>query len=160
MPLSVVFSNLVRFGIQFLLFLILWCYYMLRGADLQPNGFIFLFPVLVFLMALLGLGLGLIITAMTTKYRDLAFLVTFGVQLLMYATPVIYPLSSTPPKFRNIIALNPLSGLVETFRYSFIGKGQFYSAEFIYSVVATFVILIVGLIIFNKVEKSFVILSK
>jgi len=156
MPLSVVFSNLVRFSIQFLLFIILWIYYNASGANLQPNSFIFLFPVLVTLMALLGLGLGLIITAATTKYRDLAFVVAFGVQLLMYATPVIYPLSSAPARLRSIIALNPLSGLIETFRYSFIGKGHFYSFEFFYSVGAILIIFIFGLIIFNKVEKNFV----
>jgi lipopolysaccharide transport system permease protein len=156
MPLSIVFSNLVRFGVQFLLFMILLLYYMFKGADLQPNGFVFLIPVIIALMALLGLGVGLMITAMTTKYRDLAFLVTFGVQLLMYATPIIYPLSSAPLKYRNIIALNPLSGLIETFRYGFIGKGHFYSGAFTYSIVATFVILIAGIIIFNRVEKSFV----
>ncbi|HKB44521.1 MAG TPA: ABC transporter permease [Chitinophagaceae bacterium] len=156
MPLSIVFSNLVRFAVQFILFLILWVYYKFEGANLQPNSFILLFPVIISLMALLGLGLGLIITAMTTKYRDLAFVVTFGVQLLMYATPIIYPLSSAPLKYRNIITLNPLSGLIETFRYSFIGKGHFYSGAFTYSIIATFIILITGVIIFNKVEKSFV----
>jgi lipopolysaccharide transport system permease protein len=155
MPLSIVFSNLVRFAVQFILFLILWAYYMLQGAPVQPNGFIFLFPAIIALMALLGLGLGLIITAMTTKYRDLAFVVTFGVQLLMYATPIIYPLSSAPLKYRNIIALNPLSGLIETFRYSFIGKGHLYADAFTYSIVATFVVLIIGVIVFNKVEKNF-----
>ena len=156
MPLSIVFSNLVRFAVQFILFLILWMYYISKGAAIQPNGFISLFPVIIGLMALLGLGLGLIITAMTTKYRDLAFVVTFGVQLLMYATPIIYPLSSAPLKYRNVIALNPLSGLIETFRYSFIGKGHFYSGAFTYSIIATLVILIMGLVIFNKVEKNFV----
>src|SRR5436190_8045373 len=156
MPLSIVFSNLVRFAVQFILFLILWMYYISKGAAIQPNGFISLFPVIIGLMALLGLGLGLIITAMTTKYRDLAFVVTFGVQLLMYATPIIYPLSSAPLKYRNVIALNPLSGLIETFRYSFIGKGHFYSGAFTYSIIATLVILIMGLVIFNKVVKNFV----
>lgn len=156
MPLSIVCSNLVRFSIQFILFLILWVYYMFKGANVQPNAFIFLFPVIIVMMALLGLGLGLIITAMTTKYRDLAFVVTFGVQLLMYATPIIYPLSFIPLKYRNIIALNPLTGLVETFRYSFLGTGHFYPGAFTYSMVATIVILITGLVIFNKVEKNFI----
>lgn len=155
MPLSVVFSNLVRFGIQFILFLALWTYYLIKGSTFAPNALVFLFPVIILLMALLGLGLGLVITAMTTKYRDLAFVVTFGVQLLMYATPVIYPLSSTPLRFRSIIALNPLSGLIETFRYSFIGKGHFYAAEFAYSAIATVFILFAGLVIFNKVERNF-----
>lgn len=156
MPLSIVASNLVRFSVQFILFLILYGYYNLKGASIFPNAFILLFPVVILLMALLGLGLGLIITAMTTKYRDLTFLVTFGVQLLMYATPIIYPLSAVPQKYRNLVAINPLSGLVETFRYSFVGTGHFYFDSFIYSVIATISILIFGLIIFNKVEKSFV----
>jgi lipopolysaccharide transport system permease protein len=120
------------------------------------NWFVLLFPVVILLMALLGLGLGLVITAMTTKYRDLAFLVAFGVQLLMYATPVIYPLSAAPEKYRDLIALNPLSGLVETFRYGFTGAGQFYPGAFAYSIISTIVILMIGLVTFNKVEKNFV----
>lgn len=155
MPVSIVFSNLVKFGVQLGLFLLIFVYYIFKG-EVMPNWFLLLFPVVVILMAMLGLGLGLIITAMTTKYRDLVFLVTFGVQLLMYATPVIYPLSAAPEKYRDIIALNPLSGLVETFRYGFTGAGQFYPGAFAYSVISTFVILVVGLIIFNKVEKNFV----
>jgi len=115
-----------------------------------------LFPVVILLMAILGLGVGLIITALTTKYRDLAFVVTFGIQLLMYATPVIYPLSAAPLKFRHIIALNPMSGLIETFRYGFLGTGSFYPGAFIYSVAASVIVFIIGLIVFNKVEKNFV----
>jgi lipopolysaccharide transport system permease protein len=156
MPLSLVVSNLVRFGVQFILFLVLYFYYFFKGATIIPNGYIFLFPVVIFLMALLGLGLGLMITAMTTKYRDLAFVVTFGVQLLMYASPVIYSLSATPEHFRNVIAFNPLSGLIETFRYGFLGTGQFYPGAFTYSIVVTIIIFFVGLVIFNKVEKNFV----
>lgn len=156
MPLSIVFSNLVKFGIQFLLFLILLFYYLLKGAHIQPNLYIALFPAVMLLMAVLGLGLGLIITAMTTKYRDLAFVVTFGVQLLMYATPVIYPLAAAPAKYRGIIEMNPMSGLIETFRYGFLGTGQFYLGAFAYSVAACVAIFLFGLIVFNKVEKSFV----
>lgn len=155
MPVSIVFSNLVKFGVQFSLFLLLLVYYLFKG-EVMPNWFLLLFPVVILLMALLGLGLGLIITAMTTKYRDLAFLVTFGVQLLLYATPVIYPLSAAPEKYRDFIALNPLSGLIETFRYGFTGTGQFYPGAFAYSVICTIVVLIIGLITFNKVEKNFV----
>lgn len=156
MPLSIVFSNLVKFGVQFLLFAILLVYYLLQGAAIRPNGFILLFPVVIILMAILGLGLGLIITALTTKYRDLTFIVTFGVQLLMYATPVIYPLAAAPAKYRSIIELNPMSGLIETFRYGFLGTGQFYFGAFMYSVAACVVVFLLGLIVFNKVEKSFV----
>lgn len=156
MPLSIVFSSLVKFGVQFLLFLILLFYYLFQGNKIEPNFFILLFPVVIMLMAVLGLGLGLIITAMTTKYRDLAFVVTFGVQLLMYATPVIYPLAAAPAKYRSIIELNPMSGLIETFRYGFLGMGQFYLGAFAYSVVACLVIFFLGLVVFNKVEKNFV----
>lgn len=156
MPVSIVFSNLVKFGVQFVLFLILLAYYLILGNRIEPNWFILLFPVIVLLMAILGLGLGLIITALTTKYRDLTFVVTFGMQLLMYATPIIYPLSAAPAKYRNIIALNPMSGLIETFRYGFLGTGQFYFGAFIYSLVASIIFFVLGLVIFNRVEKDFV----
>jgi lipopolysaccharide transport system permease protein len=156
MPLSIIFSNLVKFGIQLVLFVLLLIYYMVQGSKIEPNFYILLFPVVIILMALLGLGLGLIITALTTKYRDLIFLVTFGVQLLMYATPIIYPLEAAPEKYRNLIALNPLSGLVETVRYGFLGTGHFYTGAFVYSVVASLIIFLLGLVIFNRVEKNFV----
>ncbi len=156
MPISIVFSNLVKFGVQFILFIIMMAYYLFLGNKVEPNLYILLFPVVITLMAILGLGVGLIITAATTKYRDLAFVVTFGIQLLMYATPVIYPLSAAPVKYRTIIALNPMSGLIETFRYGFLGTGQFYPGAFIYSVVASILIFLIGLIVFNKVEKNFV----
>jgi lipopolysaccharide transport system permease protein len=161
MPLSIVFSNLVKFGVQFILFLGLLIYFFIRyryfhGVYAEPNVYILLFPVVLAAMAILGLGLGLIITALTTKYRDLAFVVTFGIQLLMYATPVIYPLSAAPEKYRAIISFNPMSGLIETFRYGFIGSGHFYPGAFIYSLVASLVIFLIGLIIFNRVEKNFV----
>jgi len=156
MPLSIIFSNLVKFGIQLGLFVLLLVYYMVQGNKIEPNLYILLFPVVIILMAFLGLGLGLIITALTTKYRDLIFLVTFGVQLLMYATPIIYPLDAAPEKYRDLIALNPLSGLVETVRYGFLGTGHFYVGAFVYSIVASLVIFIVGMVVFNRVEKNFV----
>jgi lipopolysaccharide transport system permease protein len=156
MPVSIVFSNLVKFGVQFILFLMLLAYYITGGYNVHPNLFILLFPVLMLLMAILGLGLGLIITALTTKYRDLAFVVAFGMQLLMYATPIIFPLSAAPAKYRTIIMLNPMSGLIETFRYGFLGTGQFYAGAFVYSIVASLILFLLGLIVFNKVEKNFV----
>ncbi|RWY48077.1 ABC transporter permease [Mucilaginibacter gilvus] len=166
MPLSIVFSNLVKFGVQFGLFLIVFIYYLIQyhyfpeslkpGDKVEPNLLVLLFPILMILMAILGLGLGLIITALTTKYRDLAFVVTFGMQLLMYATPVIYPLSEASEKYRFIIKANPMTGLIETFRYGFTGGGKFYMDSFVYSVVASLVLFMIGLIIFNKVEKDFV----
>jgi lipopolysaccharide transport system permease protein len=156
MPLSIVVSNLVRFGVQFLLLLLVMAFYAVNGASFHPTWAISLFPVIVVLMAALGLGSGMIISAMTTKYRDLAFLLTFGIQLLMYATTVIYPLSSTSEKYRWLIEANPMTSLIETFRYGFLGKGTFSWYSIGYSALVTLVLLILGTIIFNKVEKDFV----
>ena len=155
MPLSIVVSNLVRFGIQFALFLGVWGYYLITQNSLHPNFYILLTPLLLLLMGLLSLGLGMIFSALTTKYRDLAMLLTFGVQLLMYATPVIYPLSKLPLKYKPFILANPLSSIVETFRYAFLGSGTFSWLALGYSAAVTVVILLVGTVIFNKVEKSF-----
>jgi len=156
MPLSIVVSNLVRFGVQMLLFFLMLAYYAYTGGSFTPNAYVLLFPVLVLLMALLGLGLGLIITAMTTKYRDLAFLITFGVQLMMYGTTVIYPLSAAPAKYRALIELNPMTGIIEAFRYGFLGQGEFTVSSFGYSVAFTLLALVLGVVIFNKTEKTFV----
>ena len=155
MPLSLVVSNLIRFGIQFVLFLGVWAYYLVTQNSLHPNLYILLTPILLVLMGLLSLGLGMIFSALTTKYRDLAMLLTFGVQLLMYATPVIYPLSQLPLKYKSIILANPLSSIVETFRYAFLGSGSFSWSYLGYSAGATLVILVVGTVVFNKVQKSF-----
>ena len=156
MPLSIVVSNLVRFGVQFLLFLVVMGYYALNGTSFAPNWAISLFPLVVLLMAALGLGAGMIISALTTKYRDLAFLITFGIQLLMYATTVIFPLSAAPEKYKWLIELNPMTSLIETFRYGFLGKGSFSWNSIGYSTLTTIILLISGIIIFNKVEKNFV----
>lgn len=159
MPLSIVISNLVRFGVQMLLFLILMLYYYLNGAQFNISWAISLFPLIVVLMALLGLGAGMIISAMTTKYRDLAFLVGFGVQLLMYATTVIYPLSiaiEKYPKYSWIIEFNPMTPIIETFRYGFLGEGSFSWSSLGYATSVTAIFLIAGIIIFNKVEKTFI----
>lgn len=156
MPLSIVISNLVKFSVQFLLFLIMLAWFAYKGSDIHPNLYVLLFPFILVLMAMLGLGIGLIVTALTIKYRDLAFLVAFGVQLVMYATPVIYPLSAVPDKYRFIISLNPMTALIETFRYGFLGTGVFYPENFAYSVIATISLFFIGVIIFNKVEKNFV----
>jgi lipopolysaccharide transport system permease protein len=156
MPLSIVVSNLVRFLVQLLLLIIMMGYFGLQGANFHVTYAILFFPFLVVLMALLGLGLGLIITAMTTKYRDLTFLVSFGVQLLMYGTTVIFPLSAAPAKYKNIIELNPMTGIIEAFRYAFLGKGEFSMWSISYSVLITLIVLFLGVIIFNKTEKNFV----
>ncbi len=156
LPLSIVVSNLIRFGVQLLLLITMMVYFGYVGANFHVTWAIVLFPVLVLLMALLGLGLGLIITAMTTKYRDLSFLVTFGVQLLMYGTTVIYPLSAAPEKYRKFIELNPMTGIIEAFRFAFLGEGYFTAWSLGYSAIFTLIITILGIIIFNKTERSFV----
>ena len=155
MPFSIVLSNLVRFVIQFMLFIIVWVWYLFQNDAIHPNYLIALTPVLVLMMGLLALGLGMIISAMTTKYKDLIFLLTFGIQLLMFATPVIYPMSSIPEKYQWIILANPMSAIVETFRYAFLGSGTFNWLHLGYSAAFTLVILVIGTIIFNRVEKSF-----
>jgi len=159
MPLSIVVSNLVRFGVQMLLFVMLMAYYYFTGAHFNISWAICLFPVVVILMALLGLGSGMIISAMTTKYRDLAFLVGFGVQLLMYATTVIYPLSTALTKYPDyawIIEYNPMTPIIETFRYGFLGEGSFSWGSLGYATGVTTALLLFGVVIFNKVERNFV----
>jgi lipopolysaccharide transport system permease protein len=156
LPLSIVIGNLLRFGVQMLLFFGMMGYYYWQGIIFTPTWSLLMFPLLILMMALLGLGLGLIVTAMTTKYRDLAFLVTFGVQLMMYTTTVIYPLSAATEKYKKIIELNPMTGIIEAFRYSFLGKGEFSAWSIGYSALITLLVLFFGIIIFNKTEKSFV----
>jgi lipopolysaccharide transport system permease protein len=157
MPLSIVLSNLVRFGVQFLLFILFMLYYgLIKHSGFHPNLYILLFPLLILLMGLLGLGAGMIISALTTKYRDLAFLITFGVQLMMYASAVIIPLSATPAKYKWIIQANPMTTIIEAFRYGFLGKGTVTWGSMAYTIIFTLATLITGLIIFNKVEKNFV----
>lgn len=155
MPVSIVISNLVRFLIQFGLFFIVWVYYLFQENAIAPNIYILLTPALVVIMGVLALGFGMVISALTTKYRDLIFLLTFGVQLLMYATPVIYPLSSLSDKYKWLILANPMSSVVETFRYGFLGSGTFSWYYLGYSCLFSIVILLLGTIVFNKVEKSF-----
>jgi lipopolysaccharide transport system permease protein len=156
MPLSIVVSNLVRFGVQLSLFFVVMIYFGIQGANFKITYAVLLFPVLVLLMALLGLGLGLMITAMTTKYRDLSFLVTFGVQLLMYGTTVIYPLSAAPEKYRYLIELNPMTGIIEAFRFAFLGQGYLTLESLTYSALFSLAVALFGIIIFNKTERSFV----
>jgi lipopolysaccharide transport system permease protein len=159
MPLSIVVSNLVRFFVQMLMFFVMIAFFTIKGGSITLTWYALLFPVLILEMALLGLGLGMIISAMTTKYRDLAFLVSFGVQLFMYATTVIYPLSVARekyPKFSWIIEINPMTPIIETFRYGFLGEGTFSWISLGMSAVVTVIITVLGMIIFNKVEKNFI----
>ncbi len=154
-PVSVVMSQLIGFAIQFGFFLCFYGVYWLRGAPIQPNWAIALLPLLLLLMAGLGLGFGIIISSLTTKYRDLQVLVGFGVQLWMYATPVIYPLSTMPEKYRWFIVANPMSAIVETFRFGFFGTGTFSWAYLGYSAGFTGVLLLAGMAVFNRVERTF-----
>lgn len=154
-PVSIIISNLITFLIQFLLFLGVLLYYTSFRNDIHPNLFIVLLPLLVLVMAGIGLGLGIIISSLTTKYRDLRFLIVFGVQLLMFATPVIYPLSSLNEKQKFVILLNPLSSIIETFRYAFTGVGEFSWFYLGYSFFFMLMVILVGVLLFNKVERSF-----
>lgn len=156
MPLSIILSTLVKFGIQMFIILIFIIYYYFNGYIINFSEYILILPFIIILMSLQGLGFGMIISALTTKYRDLALLLTFGIQLLMYATPIAYPLSSLSGNIRFIIKLNPLSNLIEGFRKSILNCGTFTSFDLLISSGTTFFILIIGLIIFNKVEKNFV----
>jgi len=154
-PLSTVASNLVRMGIQFLLFVVVYIYYLVTGVHIVPNIYILLLPLVVIMLAGLSLGFGIIISSMTTKYRDLTILFTFIVQLWMYATPIIYPLSTMSPKRQWIMALNPVTSLVETFKYGTMGVGTFSWGQLGYSFGFMIVLLAIGIVIFNKVQRSF-----
>ncbi|WP_018343066.1 ABC transporter permease [Cytophaga aurantiaca] len=156
-PISVVLSSMISFGIQLILFVIIFTYYLI-SKDFYPaiNSGILLFPILVLIMAALSIGMGIIISSMTIKYRDLRYLVTFGVPLLMYATPIVYPLSSIKdPTFIFLLKLNPMTGIIETFRYSIFGIGVLDIYTLFYSAFITIILLILGIAIFNKVEKNF-----
>ena len=157
-PLSIVISNLIKMAIQFTLFLVVYIYYFVSGVDFHLNGMILLVPILVLMLGCLGLGLGMIISSLTTKYRDLRFLITFGIQLWMYATPVIYPLSvmkETYPKYIWVLVANPLTAILETFKYAFTGVGVFNWLYIGYSFAFTIIVLTLGIIIFNRVQRSF-----
>ncbi len=156
-PVSQVMSGLLQFGVQFFLFILVWSYYyFIAGANifLRFEMLIFL-PVIICMMAFLGLGMGILVSALTTKYKDLQVLIDFGVQLFMYVTPVIYPMSVLTGEYKNAALLNPLTPLFELFRYTFLGIGYFNFADFLISGASILVIFIIGLIFFNKVEKNF-----
>jgi len=155
-PLSNVLSNLVRMSIQFLLFLIVYVYYVAVGVDVMPNAYALLLPLLIVMLAGLSLGFGIIISSMTTKYRDLTILFTFIVQLWMYATPVIYPLSTiSNENIRMLMGINPLTSIFEAFKYGMLGVGQFSWGGLGYSFGFMVVLLLVGVVVFNKVQRSF-----
>jgi lipopolysaccharide transport system permease protein len=155
MPLSIVFSGLLKFAIQFLLFIGVVLYYTFVKEEIQPNWWVLATPLLIVMMASFALGLGMIFSSLTTKYKDLVFLLSFGIQLYMYATPVVYPISAMPEKYRWIVDMNPLSGIIECFRYGYLGSGHFEPFSLVYSAVFIVILLFTGIVIFNKVEKSF-----
>lgn len=154
-PISTVISGLINFGVQFAMFIAFVVFYAITGDAVQPNVYILLTPILLIMIAMLALGFGIIISSLTTKYRDLAVLVAFGVQLWMYATPVVYPISQIPLKWRNLMLLNPVAPIIETFRYAFLGSGTIPWLYLGISVITTLIILFIGIVLFNKVQKTF-----
>lgn len=155
-PISIVISNLITLAIQFALFMVFWLFFFTRGSEIQFTSWAFALPLLVLLMAGLGLGFGIIVSSLTTKYRDLTYLVGFGVSLWMYATPVIYPVSSIPEQWRWVADVNPITPIIETFRAGFLGAGDASWPRLGYSFGFMVVVLLIGVVVFNRVEKTFI----
>lgn len=155
-PISIVISNLITYGIQLLLFLIVLGYYIISGLIVvQPGALLFLFPMLILQVALLGLGAGIIVSSLTTKYKDLSFAIVFGVQLAMYATPVVYPMSQVPAKWHWLFFLNPMASVIETFRTMVFNAGTVNWVQYSYGWLITLGVLFLGVSLFNRVEKTF-----
>ncbi len=154
-PVSVAISNLIAFAIQLLFFICFIAFYAYNGFSVNISWSLLIIPYFLLLMAALGLGFGIIVSSLTTKYRDLAYLVEFGIQLFMYASPVIYSVSGLPEKYQHLIMLNPMSSVIEGFRYSLLGTGIFNFYNILYSTIFALIILIIGILLFNKVEKTF-----
>lgn len=155
MPISTVIFSALSFLIQFCMFIGFMIYFKATGENVNPNACMLLLPVMVLHMAALGLGFGIIISSLTTKYRDLSILVGFGVQLWMYITPIVYPVSTLSDKFKSLIMLNPMAPVVNNFKYAFLGCGQMEWGYWGLSAIVTVIVLFIGIIIFNKVEKTF-----
>jgi len=158
-PLSVVISNLIKFGIQFFIFVFFYVFYYIKGANLALNGLVVFFPVLIAVMGILGLGLGMLISSMVTKYRDFSYLVTFGISLLMYLSAVMYPMTLIKdklPKFGWLVEYNPLAYIIETSRYMLLDTGQISVLGLTYTLAVTIAVFFIGLLIFNRTEKSFI----
>ena len=154
MPITIVISNLMRFGVQFLLFLVVFFYYWYKG-EVTPNWWVLFTPIFILMMSLFALGVGMIFSSLTTKYRDLSMLLTFGISLYMYATPVIYPTSMLSAKIQPYAKHNPLTGIFEAFKYAWMGVGEFNPIMLVYSTIIILILLAIGTVIFNKVEKGF-----
>lgn len=154
-PVATVVSGLISFAIQMTLFFCFYLYYLSQGFVIQINAWIAAIPFFILIMAVLGLGLGILISSMTTKYKDLTHLVGFGVQLYMYASPVIYPMSALSPEAQFYLSFNPVAPIIEGFRYAFFGTGAFNLEMLLYSTGVTFFIFLIGLALFHRVEKTF-----
>jgi lipopolysaccharide transport system permease protein len=156
-PISIVFTNLVKFGIQLLLFLAVYFYYLFATNSIHPNEILFMLPALVLMIAGLGLGVGMIISSLTTRYKDLAHLINFSVQLMLFLSPVFFPVSGMSDSiYKKLILANPMTGIIESFRYGFTGKGYFSWEVLAYDAGVIIILLFIGIIIFNAIEKSFV----
>lgn len=154
-PISTVLSQLISFGIQFIFFILFLLYYLFIGAQVQPNIWMMLLPVLVLQLAMLSFGFGVIISSLTTKYRDLSMLVGFGVQIWMYITPIAYDIQIIPENLRSLYMLNPVTPVICMLRYAFLGSGELYLDYYAISWVITIVVLFIGILLFNRVEKTF-----
>ncbi|MGO4821843.1 MULTISPECIES: ABC transporter permease [unclassified Flavobacterium] len=158
-PISIVISNLLKFGIQFFIFIAFYIYYYFQGATISLNFWSLAFPILIFLMGILGLGLGMIISSMVTKYRDFTYLIGFGVQLLMYVSAVVYPMAlvrEKMPEYAWLIQYNPLAYIIETTRYMLLNVGEISYGGLAYTFVVTVALFLIGILVFNKTEKSFI----
>jgi lipopolysaccharide transport system permease protein len=159
MPIAITLSSLFKFGIQYLLFLVVWLYLWLNGSAIEPNWFILTTPLLLLTMAFISMGLGMLITSLTTKYRDFTFLLGFGITLFMYVTPVVYPttlfLERFPENWHWLIYMNPLTGIFDVFRYAYLGSGTINTMATLWSFVFSILIYLFGLMVFNKTERSF-----
>lgn len=156
MPVASIISQMIAFGVRLSVFLIFWLFFLFSGSEVSPNAWIFIVPVLVLLIAGIGMGSGIIISALTTKYRDLQQLLGVSLHLLMYASPIFYPLSIVPEKWRWLILSNPLTPILEMFRLAFLGKSTLEPVYLLYSVLFMLVVLVIGFIVFNKAESNFV----
>ena len=154
-PLSFVISGLIKFAIQLGLFLVVYTWFLLASHRIHPTWWLLISPVLVLMMAGLGLGLGILFSSLTTKYRDLNFVIQFGVQLLMYATPVIYPMSLLSPRIRNLLWWNPIAHVVEAFRFGLFGVGEISMAGLAYCATSTLAVVLIGVLVFNRTEQNF-----
>lgn len=159
MPISIVISNLLKFGIQFTIFIGFYTYYYIKGAEISLNQYTFLFPLLIIIMGFLGLGLGMFISSLVTKYRDFSYLVSFGVQLLMYLSAVMYPMALIVAKIPNyawVVKYNPLAYVIESTRFMLLNVGKITLFGLVYTLIITIIVFFVGLLIFNKTEKNFI----